>query len=648
MTRVPRWLTDRFVVAVAITSIALLFRLVLRPWLGQDMPLLFFVPAVLVSGWYGGLVPGLLTTALSTTAAWIFLLTPQFASVAGDTTDLRALALFVVVGIAVSWFTGSLHRSAERERTAAAQAADNANRLAIARERTSGLLSNVPGVVWEAHGRPGSTALKVDFVSDYIETMLGYPPSRWTDDANFWLAIVHPDDKACAAREAQEIYAGGRGASSQFRVIAKDGRTVWVESRSQVIKDGQGRPIGLRGVTMDITSQKEIEQQRDALLAEARELNRVKDQFLATLSHELRTPINAVLGWTQMLRTGVVGGDRATAALETIERNAFAQQRLIEDLLDVSRIITGKFRLERQLLNVGTVVQEAVHGVEPAAQAKGVVITVKVGDGVPAVFGDAHRLQQAIWNLLSNAVKFTNRGGSIDVNVSAAGNSVEITVRDSGIGIAPDVLPYIFERFTQADSSTTRLHAGIGLGLAIVRHIVELHGGTATAVSGGLGHGATFCLQLPADLRAAASSESVEGTLPKLTGIRVLLVEDDKDAREMIELLLREHGADVHSAESAPEAMKAFDTRPFDIILSDLEMPGEDGYTFMQRIRARQAAAAKHTPAVAVTAYGSAEDQARASAAGFDRHLVKPIDIADIVSTVAALGRSSGQASLPR
>ncbi len=616
--------------------------------LGQDIPLLFFVPAILVSGWYGGLAPGLLATVLSTAAARLFLLTPEFSSIAGTTTELRALALFALVGVTVSWLTESLHRSARRERKAAQEAAEHANRLVAARERTAGLLSNVPGVVWEAYGEPDTASQRIDFVSDYVETMLGYSPEQWTSTPNFWLTIVHPDDRERAPREAAAIFAGGRGGVLQFRWIAKDGRVVWVEARCQVITDSHGRPIGMRGVTMDFSQHKETERERDGLLAEARELNRVKDQFLATLSHELRTPINAVLGWTQMLRAGVVQGERAKAALETIERNAMAQQRLTEDLLDVSRIITGKFRLDLQPVDVATVVLETVQGVEPAARAKGVGIGLHLANGVLIVLADPHRLQQAIWNLLSNAVKFTSRDGHVDVHIGPAGGHVEIRVRDTGVGIAREVLPHIFERFTQADSSTTRAYTGLGLGLAIVRHIVELHGGTVSALSDGPGLGATFSLLLPSAPTELAPAplepmrlKDADRETALLAGIRVLLVEDDHDGCEMIALLLREHGADVEAVGSAQEAFKAFDARPFDIVLSDLEMPGEDGYSLVQRIRARQAQGPTRTPAVAVTAYGGAEDRARATAAGFDRHIVKPIDVAEVITAVATLGRPS-------
>ncbi len=616
--------------------------------LGQDIPLLFFVPAVLVSGWYGGLAPGLLATVLSTAAARLFLLTPEFSSIAGTTTEPRALILFALVGVTVSWLTESLHRSARRERKAAEEAAEHANRLVAARERTAGLLSNVPGVVWEAYGEPDTASQRIDFVSDYVETMLGYSPGQWTSTPNFWLTIVHPDDRERAPREAAAIFAGGRGGVLQFRWIAKDGRVVWVEARCQVITDSHGRPVGMRGVTMDFSQHKETERERDGLLAEARELNRVKDQFLATLSHELRTPINAVLGWTQMLRAGIVQGERAKTALETIERNAMAQQRLTEDLLDVSRIITGKFRLDLQPVDVPTVVRETVQGVEPAARAKGVAIVLHLANDVPVVLADPHRLQQAIWNLLSNAVKFTSRDGQVDVHIVPAGGDVEIRVRDTGVGIAREVLPHIFERFTQADSSTTRAYTGLGLGLAIVRHIVELHGGTVSALSDGLDCGATFCLMLPSAPTEVATAPlepmrlmDADRETTLLAGIRVLLVEDDSDGCEMIALLLREHGADVEAVGSAQEAFKAFDARPFDIILSDLEMPGEDGYSLVQRIRTRQAQGPTRTPAVAVTAYGGAEDRARATAAGFDRHIVKPIDVAEVITTVATLGRPS-------
>jgi CheY-like chemotaxis protein len=307
--------------------------------------------------------------------------------------------------------------------------------------------------------------------------------------------------------------------------------------------------------------------------------------------------------------------------------------------------------LDLQPVDMATVVRETVQGVEPAARVKDVGIGLHFATDVPAVLADPHRLQQAIWNLLSNAVKFNGRGGHVDVHIVPNGGSVEVRVRDSGVGIAPEVLPHIFERFTQADGGTTRAHAGLGLGLAIVRHIVELHGGTVSALSDGLGRGATFCLLLPAapDQHPMPLEElrlkGADGEMTRLSGIRVLLVDDEPDGREMIAHLLREHGADVESVASAYEALKAFDSRPFDIILSDLEMPGEDGYSLIQRIRARQAHGPSHISAVAVTAYGGADDKARTVAAGFDRHIVKPIDVADVIATVAALGRPSGLSS---
>ena len=637
----------RYLVAIGATLTAFLLRLLFHPVMGDDLPLVFFIPAILIAGWYGGLAPGLLATALSALAGSLFLVSPEFSSVIGAITQTRALVLFLLLGMAVSWFTESLHRSVERERRSAKQAEEHATRLAAERQRINELLSNVPGVVWEAYGRPDAATQQIDFVSEHVETMLGYAPSQWISTPNFWLTLVHPDDRERAAREAVAVFASGRSGVSQFRWIARDGRVIWVETRSRVIADSQGQPIGMRGVTMDFSRHKRMEQERDALLAEAQELNRVKDEFLATLSHELRTPINAVLGWTQMLRTGIVEGTRAVAALEAIERNAVAQQRLIEDLLDVSRIITGQFRMDTQTVDVGTVVLAAVQGVEPTARVKNIHIAVHLPTDPPIALGDPNRLQQAVWNLLSNAVKFTGRDGRVNVDVVRAGESVDVTVADSGIGIAPDVLPHIFDRFKQADSGTTRVHAGLGLGLAIVRHIIELHGGTVSAASDGTGRGATFRLQMPAapagvaaESRGPTRREDLDFDRKPLAGIRVLLVEDEMDAREMLAHLLSEHGADVEPVESASDAMRAFEARPFDIILSDLEMPGEDGYSLMRAVRAREAQTSRRIPAVAVTAYGRAEDQAKATTAGFDHHIVKPIDIAKVVITVAALGRS--------
>ena len=386
--------------------------------------------------------------------------------------------------------------------------------------------------------------------------------------------------------------------------------------------------------------------------ADARAANRAKDEFLATLSHELRTPINAIMGWGQILQSGIVDPSKTAHALEAIVRNAAAQARLIEDLLDLSRIISGKLRLDVELVDLGSVASAAVLTIEPASQVKGLRVDTVVEDGAARVYGDRQRLQQAVWNLLSNAVKFTPRGGSVQIHVRRAGSQVEIAVSDTGEGIRPEVLPFVFDRFRQADSSSTRPHAGLGLGLAIVRHIVELHGGTVHAASDGPGRGATFRLRLPISVAAAEPATAAHshpaapaittgslavGTLPDLAGTTILVVEDDADAREMVAYLLRQRHADVVACGSVAEALREFDRRQPDVLLSDIEMPQRDGFALIAAVRARPAAEGGDVPAAALTAYSRPEDRAASMMAGYDAHLSKPVDLHELIATVVRL-----------
>ena len=334
--------------------------------------------------------------------------------------------------------------------------------------------------------------------------MLGYSEEEWLSTPNFGLSLVHPDDKERAVAEAAAIFASGQGGSSRFRMIHKDGHEVWVEAQSIVVCDETG-PVGRRGVTMDVTAAVKAELERADLLRresearrQAEEASRLKQEFLATDSHELRTPLNAVVGWSRLLRTGQLDADGRAHAVEVIERNAAAQRQIIEDLLDVSRIVTGKLRLSTQPVDLLLVIHAAIDAVRPAAEAKEIEIVTHVGAPDSIVKADVERLEQVFWNLLANAVKFTPPNGVIDVYLERHETLAEIRIEDSGPGVPADFLPHIFERFSQADSSSTRKHGGLGLGLAIVRHLVELHGGTVSAANGGERGGAVLIVRLPA------------------------------------------------------------------------------------------------------------------------------------------------------
>jgi PAS domain S-box-containing protein len=375
--------------------------------------------------------------------------------------------------------------------------------LEVNRRRIEDIVAHVPGVVWEAWGKPDAPNRRVDFVSSHIEKMLGYSPEEWLSTPNFGVQVIHPDDRERAVAEAAAIFAAGKGGTSRFRLIHKDGNEVWVEAQSIVVSDENG-PAGMRGVTIDITPAVRAEIERGELLqreSEAREqaeqASRLKEEFLATVSHELRTPLNAVVGWSRLLRGGQLDAAGANHAIKIIERNAMMQKQIVEDLLDVSRIVTGKLRLNTQPIDLLLVIHAAIDAIRPAAEAKEIKIRPEFDAPDVIVKADVERLQQVFWNLLANAVKFTPAHGTIDIHLRREDGLAEVSIEDSGPGVPPDFLPRIFDRFSQADGSSTRKHGGLGLGLAIVRHLVELHGGTVSARNRDENGGAVLIVSLP-------------------------------------------------------------------------------------------------------------------------------------------------------
>jgi signal transduction histidine kinase/DNA-binding response OmpR family regulator len=392
------------------------------------------------------------------------------------------------------------------------------------------------------------------------------------------------------------------------------------------------------------------------LNSEAREANRIKDEFLATLSHELRTPLTAMLGWTQLLRAGALDANETSHGLEIIERNVLSQAKLIDDLLDVSRIITGKLRLSVRPISMLSVIEAAIDVVRPGANAKGVAIETDLDSEASAVVGDPDRLQQVVWNLLVNAIKFTPAGGGITVRLSRAESKIQVEVSDTGEGISPEFLPHIFDRFRQADSSSKRSHGGLGLGLAIVRHVVELHGGSVSAASDGRHLGATFFVNLPVAAVASpehhSHSESAAHRAPaaapvsvKLDGLRVLVVDDEADGREAIARVLELRGAEVVVASMVREALAVLKDSPPDVLVSDIGLPDEDGYDLIRQVRELDDDRARHVPAIALTAFAREEDSMRALSAGFQLHASKPIEPGVLTSLVARLaGRNPSAA----
>ena len=418
---------------------------------------------------------------------------------ASDNVTLLLLISFVGTTTLMTLLVAAVTR--ERQK-AEAEKWKLGSELELHRRRVEDIVQHVPGVVWEAWGQPDAANQRIDFVSSHVEKMLGYSADEWLSTPNFWLSIVHPDDKERAAAEAMAIFASGKGGSSRFRWLHRDGHEVWVEAQSIVVCDEHG-PLGMRGVTMDITAAVRAETERAELLEResharrsAEEASRLKEEFLATVSHELRTPLNAVVGWSRLLRTGQLDGDAALHAVEVIERNAAAQRQIVEDLLDVSRIVTGKLRISTQPVDLLLVIHAAIDAVRPAAEAKEIRISTHIEAPDSIVRADSERLQQVLWNLLANAVKFTPAGGTVDVYLERKETDAEIRIEDSGPGVPLQFLPRIFERFSQADGSSTRKHGGLGLGLAIVRHLVELHGGTVSAANRD-GGGAVLTVRLP-------------------------------------------------------------------------------------------------------------------------------------------------------
>lgn len=476
---------------------------------------------------------------------------------------------------------------------------------------------------------------------------------------------IHAGDVARVQREIKKSINDLVDYDIEYRAMWPDGSTHWLLVRGRPAKGDDGRAARMVGVTLDITERKMAEEQRAALLEaeraarnEAERAGQMKDEFLATLSHELRTPLNAILGWSQVLSLRAPTGEELTEGLRTIERNARAQTQIIEDLLDMSRIISGKVRLHMQRVSLAPIVQASIDTVKPAMDAKGVTVEVVLDQVTGVVSGDHNRLQQVFWNLLTNAVKFTPRNGTVRITLKRVNSHFEVVVSDSGEGIGAEFLPRVFDRFRQADASTTRRHGGLGLGLAIVKQIVDLHGGRVSAMSEGIGKGATFSVALPMvveDQPIHVSAERpiqrqriapiVHEGLQQIDGVRVVVVDDEPDSRELVRRLLEEAHAVVSAAGSAREALGLIRaTRP-DVLVSDIGMPEEDGYSLIKRVRALSAEEGGTVPAVAVTAYARAEDRVNAIRAGFQHHLAKPIEPAELIAIVASLAQRSASQS---
>ena len=527
-------------------------------------------------------------------------------------------------------------------------------------ERFRQIAENIDAVLWIRNAASG----KLEFLSSGSQRLWDIPAERLMDGSEQWSEYIHPDDRAEASTLMQQQITVG-SLDLEYRIVTPTDKLRWVRDRAFAVKDRAGVIRRIVGFSVDTTERKQAEETKAALLASEREAraqaetaNRLKDEFLAIVSHELRSPLNAMLGWARVLRSDGVDQQTHDHALQVIEQSAEVQSRLIEDLLDSARIVSGKLRIEARPVNLLPAINAAIDTVIQEAESKGVVIEAKLDEEIGTVTGDAERLQQIVWNLLANAVKFTPSGGKVFIELKRETPWATITVRDTGRGIKAGDLPHIFDRFQQADSSNTRRAGGLGLGLALVKNLVEMHGGAISAVSDGENQGSLFTVRLPLQTAMTATgklenvSKGLSGPLgfpPVLNGLRILAVDDEVTARDLVATLLKKFGANVTSAGSTAEAITLLTAREnvgqFDLLVSDIGMPDENGYTLMRRIRQLPVPLGQ-IPAVALTAFGRSEDRISALEAGFQMHVPKPVEPTELMMVIASLtGRA---ANLPQ
>ncbi|PIG91788.1 ATP-binding protein [Gloeocapsopsis sp. IPPAS B-1203] len=666
--------------SVAMIAVAIAFLLTKLVWrLTQPHIYPLFLAAVMVSSWYGGMRSGLLATTLSAVLCDYFFVPPLYTLLPTQQGISGVIQFGLVAGLITTLNTRlrSTQKLAQRNYEHLRQSQE---RLRHSEERYRILVEGVRDYaifMLDSNGIFATWNVGSERILGYQEAeIIGQPFER----------IFTPEaiQQGLPEQVLQRAIAAGFSRENRWH-IRKDGTHFWTHCIVTALRDDNGNLRGFAKIMQDITQRKLAEEEREQLLlreqaarAEAEAANRAKDDFLAIVSHELRTPMTAIIGWAGMLQTGMLDKNRAALAMETIERHANLQMQLIEDLLDISRIVRGDLALNFDRVDLVTVITAAIEVVQPAANEKAIDLmfmqeSEETSDHSPLVWGDSERLQQVVWNLLSNAIKFTPQGGKVTVRLSVkingetdhsllpisySPNYVQIQVSDTGIGIDRDFLPYVFDRFRQADSTSARTNKGLGLGLAIARHLIELHGGTIQANSPGIGQGATFAINLPyhtippenftvTNSERAHSYVVRENTKtfnnpPRLNGLRVLIADDEPDARQWISVVLDEAGAEVIAVASVAEALTALAQRP-DVLVSDIGMPGEDGYTLMRKIRELGPEMGGTIPAVALTGYAREEDYTKALAAGFQLHVAKPIRAAELIAVVASLARTAGK-----
>ncbi len=601
---------------------------VTTPLLRERLTFFAFWPAIFAASWFGGLGPGLLSTAASAAAIALLMGSPQ-ETLVGPANLLVPLMALCVTG------AGGALLAHQRQQAEAA--------LREEQSRFRSVADSAPVLIWIS-----DAAERLTYVN---RPWLAFTGRELTQElGSGWRSALHPDDvaprlaafvNAVRRREPYEV---------EYRLRRHDGEYRRMIERAVPRMTAGGDLLEYVGSCNDITDQSAARARSEAALAQAEVASRAKDAFLATISHELRTPLSPILAWVQMLRDGALTPAQRDRALQVIERSARTQAQLVEDLLDVSRIVEGRLRLQVRPVVLDDVIQRTLDVARPAADAKAIRFQIVLDSQGATVAGDPDRLQQIVWNLVSNAVKFTPKGGRVQVTLARVDSHVEIAVADTGMGITSAQHLRLFERFWQADASPSRPHAGLGLGLAIVRQLVELHGGSVAATSPGIDQGSTFTVMLPLAPVAPLADEvvrrhptlrqeSAAAALAPLTAIRILLVDDDPDSNEAMRVLLVSRGAEVRIAASAEQALAVLESWLPDLMVSDIGMPGRDGYALLADIRNLVGPAAQ-MPVIALTAYASVDDRVRLVSAGFHTHLAKPVEPGELTAVVAAALRT--------
>ncbi len=675
-----------YAVGLAVFGLAVGLRLVLGPSGDTRAPFLLLLLAVLTAAWSEGLLAGLATTLLAALIGDYFFVPAAASVLSGHAGNGLSLGLFVVEGAAVSFLASRLHavrpswmddkplngRGVETATRQLEPELEILNRLGLAlagqldTERLVKAVTDAGVAITNADAGAFLYNDASGAASHYVagvpsDVPVAFPPLQDTQAFGpaFLGAVSRSDDivhdpRFGANLPFRHLSAGSPPMRSYLAAAVRSvtgellGGLFFGHPDAAFFHERDERLIaGLAAHAAIAVDNAHLYREAQKARAAAEAANGLKDEFLATLSHELRTPLTAIVGWAHLLERGKLSPDETQRAVETIIRNAAAQGQIIDELLDVSRIITGKLRLDLRPVDIAVVVTAAIGTVTPAAKAKGIRLQLIQSPAGSYVMGDPERLQQVLWNLFSNAIKFTPKGGRVRVSVESIGSNVEVIVVDTGLGITPEFLPRVFDRFTQDDPSSTRHARGLGLGLSIARQLVELHGGSIEAHSAGIGQGATFTVRFPRspvtgtplDTRIYSQADAavrLDGE-PDLTGVRVLVVEDDDDARELIAKVLETQGATVTTASSAYEALAALDGVTVDVLLSDIEMPGTNGYDLITQLRRRPAARGGTVPAAALTAYARTEDRLRALRTGFQLHLAKPVQPSELVAVVSSL-----------